>query len=111
MSERLFRLGERIRLVRKEKGLSQEQLADSADLHVNYVGAVERGEKNVTFESIEKIADALGVSLEEIFRFIDPIEKEDLLGEFVHSLLNLKPADREFIIKNAISTLDWKYKK
>ncbi|ELK38870.1 XRE family transcriptional regulator, partial [Brevibacillus agri BAB-2500] len=55
MTELVKRLGNRIRFLRKEKGMSQEQLGELSGLHTNYVGQVERGEKNVTVESLEKI--------------------------------------------------------
>lgn len=46
--------GERIRHLRTEKGLSQEQLAELADLHRTFIGRIERGETNVTLENIKK---------------------------------------------------------
>ena len=59
--------GERVRELRKEKGLSQEELADKADVHRTYVGMIERGEKNITIVNIQKIAKALGVGIRELF--------------------------------------------
>ena len=59
--------GRRVRGLRKEQGLSQEQLAERADLHRNYIGGIERGERNVGIVNIGKLADALGVSLIEMF--------------------------------------------
>lgn len=50
-----------VRRLRKERGLSQEELAEAAGVHRTYVGMIERGEKNVTIYSIERIALALGV--------------------------------------------------
>lgn len=50
-----------VRLRRLELGLSQEELAEAADVHRTYVGILERGEKNVTIYNIERIAMALGV--------------------------------------------------
>ena len=60
-------LGQRIRNYRTEKGLSQEKLAELSGCHHTYVGQLERGEKNATIESIEKIASALKVSLSSLF--------------------------------------------
>ena len=54
-------LGDNIRLLRKSKGLSQEQLADEAGIHRTYIGAVERGERNVSLDNIVAIARALEV--------------------------------------------------
>lgn len=66
-SKVLQRFGERIRELRKQKNLTQEQLADKARLHYTYIGTVERGEKNISMKNIEKVAKGLGVSLAEFF--------------------------------------------
>jgi transcriptional regulator with XRE-family HTH domain len=52
-------LGQRIRDLRLAKGLSQEKLAELAKLHRNYIGSIERGQKNIGVISIVKIAHAL----------------------------------------------------
>lgn len=51
------------------QGLSQEELGYRAGLHRTYVGAVERGEKNITIDTLEKIAKALGIDKNELFNF------------------------------------------
>ena len=60
-------IGQRIRNYRTQAGLSQEKLAEYAGCHPSYIGQLERGEKNATLESIEKIAVALDVSLSKLF--------------------------------------------
>ncbi len=62
----LIKFGERVRETRKEKGLSQEELAHKADLHRTYIGMIERAEKNITLVNIEKIANALEVNIKEL---------------------------------------------
>jgi transcriptional regulator with XRE-family HTH domain len=52
--------------VRLEKKLTQEKVAEGADLHPNYVSSVERGERNISICNIERIADALGVPMTEL---------------------------------------------
>jgi transcriptional regulator with XRE-family HTH domain len=64
----LIIFGERVREIRKEKGLSQEELAHKADLHRTYIGMIERAEKNITLLNIEKIANALEVNIKELLR-------------------------------------------
>jgi len=59
--------GRRVRELRLGLRLSQEELAERADLHRNYIGGIERGERNVGILNIGKLADALGVSLAEMF--------------------------------------------
>ncbi len=55
----LIELGNQIRELRKSKGLSQEQLASQAEVDRSYVGGIERGERNVSFLTLVKIADCL----------------------------------------------------
>jgi len=55
-----------IRALRKNRGISQERLAELSDLHRTYIGAIERGERNVTIDTLDQIANALGVSCGEL---------------------------------------------
>lgn len=59
--------GERVRLLRKQKKLSQESLAHMCNLDRTYIGGVERGERNISLLNIHKIAAALCVSIKEFF--------------------------------------------
>ncbi len=61
------RFGERMRELRKSKGLSQEALALACNMDRTYIGGVERGERNISLINIHKIADALGVSPGRLF--------------------------------------------
>lgn len=65
-NEILKRFGEKVRKVRKEKGISQEALAEKAGLHRTYIGMIERAEKNITLINIEKIAKALNVEIKDL---------------------------------------------
>jgi transcriptional regulator with XRE-family HTH domain len=62
-------LGKRIKARRKKLGLSQEELAHRAEVHPTYLSAIERGERNPALENLCAIADALNVTLAELFRF------------------------------------------
>lgn len=53
--------------MRLAKGISQEALAEEADLHRTYVSSVERGERNVSLVNIARLATALGVEIRELF--------------------------------------------
>ena len=63
----LVRFGKKVREVRKNQGLSQEELAHKAELHRTYIGMIERAEKNITLLNIEKIAIALDLSIKTLF--------------------------------------------
>ena len=63
----LRKFGERVRQLRKEKCISQEELAYRANLHRTYIGMIERAEKNVTLTNIEKIASALKIEIYKLF--------------------------------------------
>lgn len=69
MSENILVLfGNRVKEIRKEKGLSQEQLSFKANLHRTYIGMIERAEKNITLINIQKIANALEVEITELLK-------------------------------------------
>jgi transcriptional regulator with XRE-family HTH domain len=55
-------LGDNLRAYRLDRGLSQEALADQLGMHRTYMGALERGERNLTLRSVERLADRLGVA-------------------------------------------------
>lgn len=62
-------LGQRIRELRKARGLSQEALAEAMDSHPKYLGSVERGEQNPTLEFLAKLAGALKTDLPSVFNY------------------------------------------
>ena len=59
--------GHRLRQIRQNMGLSQEELAHLCNLDRSYMGGVERGERNISLVNIHKIADALNISPREFF--------------------------------------------
>lgn len=74
------RFGNTLRKLREDRGYSQEELAERAGLHRNYVGGVERGERNVALENIVKLAGALSVSPKELFADF-PLNRSIDMGE------------------------------
>jgi transcriptional regulator with XRE-family HTH domain len=64
--------GIRVRYFRKRLKLSQDELAEKSDLHRTYIGAVERGERNISLMNIFRLADALQVTAKDLFD--NPIE-------------------------------------
>ncbi|HDH05362.1 MAG TPA: XRE family transcriptional regulator [Nitrospirae bacterium] len=63
-----IRFGKKVREERQKRSLSQERLAMKAGVHRTYIGMIERAEKNITLENIDKLAKALGIPIEELFR-------------------------------------------
>lgn len=92
------KIGQRIRDIRKQKGLSQEQLAEKAGFHFSYIGGVERAEKNITLVNLLKIADALEVQIIDLFVYTKHQrsvlnEKDALLNQLMDTLVSLKKSD------------------
>jgi len=66
-NEYLIRFGKRVKELRKQKELSQEELALLCELDRSYIGGIERGERNISLINIHKIAIALNISTKELF--------------------------------------------
>jgi transcriptional regulator with XRE-family HTH domain len=64
------KVGLNLRRLRQQKGWSQAQLAELADIHPNYIGYIERGERNVTIQKLAQIAKALQCTPAELFHDI-----------------------------------------
>jgi transcriptional regulator with XRE-family HTH domain len=67
-SQTLIKFGEIIRKKRLEKNLSQEDFAELVGVHRTYIGMLERAEKNITLLNLEKIANALNISIAELIK-------------------------------------------
>lgn len=74
MGDFLRLVGSRVRTLRKVKGMTQEELAEKAGLQYSYIGGVERGERNISLETLEKIIEGLGITPFELFK----IEEADI---------------------------------
>ena len=70
-----FLFATNMRRIRLEKRLTQEKVAEAADLHPNYVSSVERGERNISICNIARIATALGVSMGALVAEVPPEDK------------------------------------
>lgn len=60
------RFAQAMRQLRESQGLSQEALAERCELHRTYIGSVERGERNISIDNMDRIAQALGVALRDM---------------------------------------------
>ncbi|MFH1602256.1 MAG: helix-turn-helix transcriptional regulator [Candidatus Shapirobacteria bacterium] len=65
----LVKFGERVRQERLKQGLSQESLAAKTGVHRTYIGMIERAEKNIALENIEKVANALKLNINDLLTF------------------------------------------
>lgn len=84
MSGALRILGGRIKQLRERFNVTQERLAESAEISPKGLGDLERGKGNPTLSSLEGLADALGITLSELFDF----ENEELSGEEIEKELH-----------------------
>jgi len=102
-------IGERIRAYRTKAGLSQENLAERAGLHSTYIGQLERGEKNATLESVEKVARALCVSFETLFKHIISGDVDSDAAEQCYSLVSTLPEkEQRAILELVKKAIDYK---
>jgi transcriptional regulator with XRE-family HTH domain len=76
LSPRHRALGDAIRALRTERGLSQEELGESAGLSANYVGDTERGERNISVRALWQFADGLGVPASAVLREAEGLSRE-----------------------------------
>ncbi|MFD1884937.1 helix-turn-helix domain-containing protein [Paenibacillus wenxiniae] len=71
-------VGTRIRAIRKVKGLTQQKLSELSGLDDAYIGSVERGERNFSIDTLEKIVKALEIQPTELFDFYSGVEELEL---------------------------------
>ncbi len=92
-------IGTRIKELRKKRGLSQEQVAQAANLTAKHLSSIEVGKENPTLDTFLKLADALGVELWELLQYSPmPVGKE-LRMEVSGAIKNLKEADLQVVMK------------
>ena len=93
-------VGERIRYYREKLGWSQARLAEKAGTSTNHIGLIERGEKNPTITTLEKITSALNIPLSQLFENIVPnhaVDKNKELNETYQSLLSLSKDEQKLV--------------
>ncbi len=96
MSDVLVKLGLKIRELRKKHGLSQERLAVKANISPKYVGEIERGEVNISVSVLLEIAEALGVTCDELMETDHIADKAELVHK-IHDFI--RKADEESVKK------------
>jgi transcriptional regulator with XRE-family HTH domain len=103
-------LGERIRQLRKAAGLTQAELAERADMDYKYLGGVERGERNITIDNVERIAKGFGIEPYQLFLFSLAAQKpgevvtEEKLGDIVK---HCSPRKKELMLRVIAEIARW----
>lgn len=114
MSEISKQLGERIRMFRQNRGLSQEKLAERANLNTSFIGQVERGGKKPTIDTLEKIVNALDINFEDLFSFEKSIIKSKdttIIDKIAFELKGRSPDEQEAIYHIVKQVLQFKDEK
>jgi transcriptional regulator with XRE-family HTH domain len=93
--------GQKLKTLRKKLRWSQEKLGEKADLHPTYVGGIERGERNISLEYIEKLASAFGLPMAELFDFAssESSEQQRLQSELILLIRQQDTETCEFLLK------------
>lgn len=63
----ITKFGKRLAILRKQKGITQEELADAVEVHRTYIGFIEQGKRNPSISNVYRIAKALKVNIKELF--------------------------------------------
>ena len=88
-------IGDRIRYFRNSKDMTQDELADLAELHYTYIGQIERGEKNVTAVNLDRILDALDISYSEFYEPLDVRRNPDSVPLSCYDLIREQPKSQQ----------------
>ena len=111
MSELRSAFGQKIRAIRKSQKISQEGLANRCGLHYTYIGAVERGECNLSFDNIHKIAKALGVPMGDLFTLPEtkemPSPDDALRAELLESILSHPNENLGLSVRVLTNAMSW----
>lgn len=101
MADLKKQIGQRLREFRNAKGYSIEELAHIADMNAVHLASLERGEKNITLSTLEKVVTALGISLTDVFSFETKVAQPEYPTVDKASTLmkQMTPEEQDFILK------------
>ena len=83
----LLSMGKRIQSIRERKDLTQEQLEEKTGVNTKYISAIERGQKNVTIKTLEKLAKGLDVELYQLFLISEEVGSERAVKKVLEALI------------------------
>lgn len=101
-------VGERIKSLRKSKGLTQANLGEQVDLPQPYIGGIEKGERNISLETLQKLIEALDVTPAELFRHFEnelPNKEMFEILDRINEVLSQRNIEEIRIVENFIYDL------
>ncbi|MEK7217173.1 MAG: helix-turn-helix domain-containing protein [Chloroflexota bacterium] len=94
MIDPYWQLGQRVRLLRRQRGMTQAQLAERVGVSDNFIGMIERGRGHPTLETVNRVATALETEMRDLFQGAEhPGSTEEVLEE-LNQLLEGRPVDQ-----------------
>ena len=103
--DRLIRLGNSIRDLRKKQKLSIEQLADRADIHLTYLAQIEKGQRNMSIKTLWSIAAALDVEAVSLISENSPIKTRDGHLDRIINIMNTLDASKQEMLLKVVKEL------
>lgn len=98
------RLGERVREERRKLGLTQAQLAEAIDISDTYMGAIERGERSLTLDTLVRLVNRLGVTVDYLLS--DSVSDSDAnIMEQFKQIIDGQPIERKQMAVNVLRTI------
>lgn len=91
-------LGKRIREERKRLNLTQEKLAESVDISDSYLGQIERGERNLTLDTLIRIANRLNVTIDYLLKDYIEMENDKFLNQFAQLIDGHKSKHKQMVL-------------
>lgn len=101
MAVNYYRIGQRVKAIRKMKKLSQAELAESVDLSVNYISFIETGKRHTSLEALIRIADELGVTIDHLLYGNQIHDEDTYCAEASELLRDCTQYERNIIIEVA----------
>jgi len=98
-------IGDRIRQLRKEKGLSQEKLGYESELHCTHIGSIERGQKNFSIDTLIKVAKGLNVEVADLFNFPMPPAEAKRMKKSLIEEINVSSPETIKILSDLLTGL------
>lgn len=95
MTELTEIIGQRIRNYREGQKMSREKLAELADLHPTYIAQLERGEKNATINTLDRICNSLGITMEQLFEKINNKAKRNTVSCCSYNLIHSQDPQKQ----------------